>query len=394
MYKISINNQKKLEENLINFRQDLHKNPELGFQETRTAKKIATELEKLGFKVFKNIGKTGVLGVLNRGKSKKSILLRADMDALPIEEKSLHNHSSTNKGVMHACGHDGHSTMLLGGAKILSENDFFDGTAYFLFQPNEENGLGAKAMIKDGIFNKHSIDEVYSIHNLPGEPLGKFSTKTGNICASETLFEIKIIGQGSHSSMPHKGIDTIFVGSELVIALQSIISRKLNPNSGAVFSITEFIANGSRNILPGETVLKGDFRTHNSKDRNLIQKFVYQICKGVSLSHKLKVDVNIWNEFIETVNSPNQCKFAIEVAKNLGLLTNSNRSIMSFSEDFAHFTVLKPGCFILMGNGTEGAYAQPLHSNVYDFNDKGLIIGAKFWASLVIKRLSKFNKIQ
>ena len=279
--------------------------------------------------------------------------------------------------------------MLLGGAKILASQNNFDGTAYFLFQPNEENGLGAKEIINSDVFKKFSIDEVYSIHNLPGETLGKVSSKVGNICASETLFEITIKGEGSHSSMPHKGVDTIYVGSEIVLSLQSIVSRKLNPNSGAVFSVTEFITNGSRNILASKTILKGDFRTHNSLDRNLIEKLINQICNGIASSHNVKIDVNLRSEFIETVNSEEQCNIAIEIGNNLGLKTDHNREKLPFSEDFAHFTAIKPGCLILLGNGNDDHHGQPLHSSNYDFNDKNLMIGAKFWASLVIKRLQK-----
>ena len=389
MTKLFIKNYNELEQELINFRHDLHQNPELGFQETKTAKKIANELKKLGIKVYENVGKTGVIGVLKKGNSSKSILLRADMDALPIEENSQFSYSSRNKGIMHACGHDGHSTMLLGGAKILASQNEFDGTAYFLFQPNEENGLGAKEIINSDIFKKLSIDEAYSIHNLPGESLGNISSRVGNICASETLFEITIDGKGSHASMPHKGVDTIYVGSEIVLSLQSIVSRKLNPNSGAVFSVTEFVTNGSRNILPGKTTLKGDFRTHNFLDRNLIEKLINQICNGIASSHNVKIGINVRSEFVETVNSQEQCNAAIEIGNDLGLKTDSDREKLPFSEDFAHFTAIIPGCLILLGNGKDDSHGQPLHSSNYDFNDKNLIIGAKFWSSLVLKRLKK-----
>ena len=376
-----------LETEIKNFRRDLHMYPELGFNETRTSLKIAEELKSSGVEVSTEVGITGVVGVLKKGHGTKNIMLRADMDALPINEKISHHYTSKNPGVMHACGHDGHTAMLLGAAKFLANNDCFSGTVYFVFQPNEEHGLGAKAMLEDGLLERFPAKEIYGIHNLPGAPLGEFSTRVGVICASETLFEITIEGRGGHSSMPHLGVDTIVVGSELVTSIQTIVSRKLDPGSTVVVSVTEFISDGARNVLPGKTVLKGDIRAHYSKDRIKVQKLLKQICNGVAKLHGVKIKISIKNEFIETNNSKAQIENAIKAANGLGCKIISDRPPMSFSEDFAQFASKIPGCFLLMGNGIEGANSQPLHSSDYDFNDEALMIGAGFWSRLVSNQL-------
>ena len=224
---VSINDLKYLDKELKVFRRDLHKYPELGFKEIRTSKKVYDELKGLDLEVHPDIGKTGVVGVLKRGDSNKKIMLRADMDALPIKETSNHKYTSKNSGVMHACGHDGHITMLLGAAKYLTKKSNLSGTVYFIFQPNEEHGLGAKAMIDDGLLERFPAQEIYGMHNLPGAPLGEISSRQGVICASETLFEINVAGKGGHSSMPHLGVDSILVGSDIVVAIQNILSMLL-----------------------------------------------------------------------------------------------------------------------------------------------------------------------
>ena len=384
---VSINDLKYLDKELKLFRRDLHKYPELGFKEIRTSKKVYDQLKGLDLEVYADIGKTGVVGVLKRGNSNKKIMLRADMDALPIKETSNHKYTSKNSGVMHACGHDGHTTMLLGAAKYLTKKSNLSGTVYFIFQPNEEHGLGAKAMIDDGLLERFPAQEIYGMHNLPGAPLGEISSRQGVICASETLFEINVAGKGGHSSMPHLGVDSILVGSDIVVAIQTILSRKLKPGTGSVISVTEFITDGSRNILPGNALLKGDFRAFNSKDRMSIQKNLKQICYGISKLHNIKIEINFKNEFIETINSKKPLFKSLKAAKELGLKIIPNRKPMSFSEDFAHFSKVKPSCFILMGNGTDGDNAKPLHSSNYDFNDDALVIGASFWTGLVESQL-------
>lgn len=369
---------------LTALRRDFHMNPELGFQEKRTKARVASLLKEMGLDVHEGIG---VVGVLRSGSGNRAIGLRADMDALPIHETSQHGYTSQIPGKMHACGHDGHMTMLLGAAEKLSMDPTFDGTVVFLFQPNEEHGLGAKAMIEEGILERFPIDEVYGIHNLPMAPLGQVSTRTGQICNSESLFEISIEGQGGHASMPQAGVDAITVGAELVLALQTIVARKLAPGSGAVVSVTELLTDGQRNVLPGHATLKGDVRARSPKDRAGIEHFMRQISRGIAVAHDVRVSVDFRTEFVEAINAPSPVEAVYRAGEAAGLDVIRERAPMSFSEDFAHFSNAVPGCFLLLGNGQEGPYAQPLHSSDYDFNDALLPIGAEFWVQLVKDRL-------
>ena len=369
---------------LVALRHAFHKTPELGFAEEDTKARIAAILKNIGIEVHMGVG---VVGVLKRGKGNRAIGLRADMDALPITETSTHDYVSQTAGVMHACGHDGHMTMLLGAAARLAKNADFDGTVVFIFQPNEEHGLGAQAMISEGLLERFPIEEVYAIHNLPGAPLGQVSTRAGQICSSESLFEILIEGQGGHASMPQVGRDAITIGAEIVQALQTIVSRKLAPGAGVVVSVTEFLTDGQRNVLPGTATLKGDVRARMPTDREEVARLMSQIGEGIGAAHGVKVSVKFNTEFIETINAPEPSRAVVDTALALGLDANGNREPMSFSEDFAHFTAAVPGCFLLMGNGEEGPCAQPLHSDDYDFNDDLLPIGARFWAQLVKDRL-------
>ena len=371
-------------ENLTEIRRDFHRFPELGFQEKRTKDKIASYLKELGLDVYYG---SGIVGLLRVGHGTKVIGLRADMDALPIQETNTHNYISKNKGIMHACGHDGHMTMLLGAAHKLSTNTNFNGTIVFIFQPNEEHGLGAKAMMDEGLLENFPIEEIYGIHNLPGIPTGELLTRPGLICSSESLFEMKIKGMGGHSSMPQLGRDTITIGAEIVQTIQTIISRKISSGSGAVVSVTEFISDGQRNVLSSETILKGDVRTRQIDDRKKIEIYLNQIAEGIATAHDIKIEVAFETEFIETINHIKPTKAVLKTAKNSGLKV-TNCEPMSFSEDFAHFSNAVPGCFFLLGNGISGANNKPLHSSDYDFNDDLLSIGSDFWASLAKNRLS------
>ena len=369
---------------LQTIRQDFHQEPELGFQEVRTKAKVAELLRSYGLEV--HVG-AGVVGVLRAGTGNRAIGLRADMDALPILETSTHDYLSQTPGVMHACGHDGHMTMLLGAAQILAADPGFSGTVVFIFQPNEEHGLGAQAMLEEGILDQFPIEEVYAIHNLPGAPVGQVSTRTGLICSSESLFEITITGQGGHASMPQAGRDAITIGAEIVQALQTIVARKLAPGAGAVVSVTEFLTNGQRNVLPGHATLKGDARARSPEDRDQIEAFMRQIAAGIAAAHGVEVAVDFRTEFIETINAPEPAQAVVRAAQAQGLETIPDRTPMSFSEDFAHFTAAVPGCFLLLGNGEDGPHGQPLHSSDYDFNDALLPIGASLWTALVRDRL-------
>ncbi len=372
---------------MIEWRHYLHANPELGFEEHKTAEFIEKKLTEWNIDFEKQIGGTGIVARIQKGTSELSIGLRADMDALPIHEINDFGYRSTKPGVMHACGHDGHTTMLLGAIQHLAELGQFDGSAIFIFQPAEEHGKGALAMINDGLFDRFKIDEIYGMHNIPGMPVNTFATRKGIMCASESLFEISIKAQGGHAAAPHMGVDAIVVGAEIVNTLQTVVARKIDPAESAVVSVTEFITDGSRNVLPGNATLKGDVRAMNPETRNRIEKRMRQIIEGVAKTHNVNIDFSFQNEFIEVVNSPSATEIAVLAAKSLSTEVDDAAPAKTFSEDFAHFAALKPGCFMLIGNGMDKSHGQPLHSPDYNFNDETLVYGVNYWVSLVEQRL-------
>ena len=372
---------------LTALRRAFHRDPELGFEEWHTRERVAERLRAVGVEVHDS--GVGVVGVLRAGQGNRAIGLRADMDALPIHEISTHDYPSETPGKMHACGHDGHMTMLLGAAERLTEARDFDGTVVFFFQPNEEHGLGAKAMIDEGVLDRFPIDEVYAIHNLPGAPVGQISTRVGQICNSESLFEIAIEGQGGHASMPQAGVDAITVASEIVLSLQTVVARKMAPGAGVVVSVTEIETDGARNVLPGRATLKGDVRARQPQDRDAVERFMRQIIEGVASAHGAGVAFKFDAAFVEAINAPSPTEAVVRVARATGLETIPDRAPMSFSEDFAQFSAAVPGCFLLLGNGESGPHGQPLHAPDYDFNDAILPIGARFWHALVRDRLPR-----
>jgi hippurate hydrolase len=379
-----------LQGQMTEWRHDFHANPELGFDEHRTAARVADLLTEFGLEVHRAVGRTGVVGVLQRGNATRSIGLRADMDALPIHEINGFAHRSLSDGVMHACGHDGHTSMLLGAAKHLAESGDFNGRVIFIFQPAEEHGKGGPAMIADGLFEKFPVDAVYGIHNMPGQAAGTFALRTGAMMASEALFEIRVQGQGGHAAMPHHGSDALVVGAEIVTALQTIVSRKLNPGQNGVVSVTEFTTDGQRNVLPGRAVLKGDARALNRDVNARIEAKMRQIVKGVCLAHGVTAEVSYDTVFEVTVNAPEPAARAARAASALvgEAKVNADCAPVLGSEDFAHMALARPGCFLFLGNGTQGAHTRPLHSADYDFNDAILTTGAAFWVRLVEQELS------
>lgn len=375
---------KPLEKEMIEWRHDFHRYPELGFHEFETSRKIVGLLQSFGIKIFQKFGKTGVVGMLDKGMSKKTIAIRADMDALPIQETTGLEYSSVNSNTMHACGHDGHMAMLLGAAKFLAADPAYSGRLFFIFQPNEENGLGAKAMIKHGLFSKFKIDEIYALHNLPGMKIGQFATKENVITASESCFEIEIITPGGHSALPNLGPDAIVIASEIIGALQTIVSRKIDPRKRAVFSITEIYSNGKRNILPSSVTLKGDTRTIDTEVKDLIRTHFKRIVKGVCSAHGATPRIKFKTDFPVTVNEKTATQNVIKcISENFGSDNlDHNCEAMPFSEDFSHMASQRPACFLLMGNGVNGANGQPLHSPKFDFCDHGLIHGSSLWVNL------------
>jgi amidohydrolase len=378
------------EKEMIAWRHDFHAHPELNFDLNITSAKVAEILKSLGLDVYEGIGKKGIVAVLKNGDSNKSIGIRADMDALPVNEENNCTYKSTHEGKMHACGHDGHTAMALGAAKYLAETKNFDGTVYFIFQPDEEKTQGAQAMIDDGLFEKFSIDEVYAFHNLPGMELGHFATRAGTITASESLFKIELMGQGGHSALPHMGIDTITVGTQIITALQSIVSRKLNPAMNGVVSVTKFESDGNENILPGYSLISGDARALSPEANQIIERSMRDIVEGTARAHGIDCKFEYITRTNMTINTKEQAAIASKVAEDLfgEKRVDGNCDPKLFSEDFAQMLMVKPGCYVLIGNGVDGPHGQSLHSSTYDFNDKLLVIGSTFWSKLVEKRLS------
>ncbi|MBT6198494.1 MAG: amidohydrolase [Pelagibacteraceae bacterium] len=380
-----------LHNQLVDWRHDLHMHPQISFEEEYASNKVANLLKDFGIEVHQGIAKTGVVGVLKKGSSNKSIGIRADMDALPINEINTFSYKSTIENRMHACGHDGHTTMLLGAAKYLAEQDSFDGTVYFIFQPDEENCFGAKTMIEEGLFTKFSIDEVYGMHNIPGMEAGTFGTRKGGITTSENLFEISINGKGGHAALPHMSKDTITIGSQIIVALQTIVSRKLDPVDAGVVSVTEFITDGKKNVLPGNGLIKGDARAFNQKTNTMIEQSMRQLANGICDSHGISCDVKYETTCPMTFNKPEQAEAATRAAITLLGKDNCNGDIepRPFSEDFSIMSENTPGCFVLMGNGTKGSQGRPLHSADYDFNDELLVKGSSYWVELAEQQLQK-----
>lgn len=379
-----------LKSEMTAWRHHLHRHPELGFSEQQTADFVAELLKSWGLEVVEGIGKTGVLGILKKGSSHKSIGLRADMDALSIQELNEFYHRSQHQNVMHACGHDGHTSMLLGAAKHLAYGSNFDGCVYFIFQPAEEHGKGALAMIEDGLFSKYNIDAVYGLHNLPGLEQGHFAIRSGPIMASESNFEIRIKGKGGHAAMPHAGIDTMLVASQVVVALQNIVARNLNAlDQPAVVSVTEFITDGTVNVIPSNVTLKGDCRCLNDDTVAQIEAAMRRIAGGVCAAAGAEFEFEFNTNFPATINNSEQTAIAIQAAQQaLGAeRVNGNCEPFTISEDFANMLRVRPGCYALLGNSGEAGSGCALHNPNYDFNDNILRDGAAYWVQLVKNQL-------
>lgn len=380
-----------LEAEMIEWRHDLHRHPEFGFEENRTSDFIAEKLESFGIKVVRHIGQTGLIGILSRGNSGGSIGLRADMDALRIYEQNSFEYKSCNDGLMHACGHDGHSSMLLGAAKHLAQQAHFDGTVFFIFQPAEEHGKGALSMIADGLFEKWSIDAVYGLHNLPGLPEGQFAIRPGSIMASESGFEIRVKGKGGHAALPHMGVDAMLVGSQVVVALQSIVSRNLSAlHESAVVSVTEFITDGTVNVIPTTVTLKGDCRCFTDEALTKISHSMERIVAGICAAAGAEYEFEFETTFPSTINSPAETQCAVNAAVEVLGAENVNAACdpYTISEDFANMLRTKPGCYGLLGNGGEAGGGCALHNPNYDFNDQILMKGVSYWVKLVENQLS------
>jgi len=379
-----------LHETMQAWRHDIHRHPELAFEEHRTADKVAELLTEFGLEVHRSIGNTGVVGVLKKGSSKRAIGLRADMDALKILEQNTFEYRSINQGKMHACGHDGHTAMLLGAARYLASEGDFDGTVVFIFQPAEEHGEGARAMIENGLFERFPVDSVYAIHNFPSLATGQFAVRAGSIMAAEDNFEITINGVGCHAAMPHMGKDPIVIGAEIVTAMQSLVSRTLDPLDNAVVSFTEFLTNGTVNVVPGQVILKGDTRSLTTAVQDHIESTMERIVSGICSAHGASYEFSYRRNFIPTVNTPDEAEIAANVASIVvgpENVVEDSRPIMG-SEDFGYMLQARPGAYLLLGNGEDGVGGCSLHNPAYDFNDDILSIGADFWVTLVATQLN------
>jgi amidohydrolase len=373
------------QDDMTAWRRDLHAHPELGFEERRTSAFVAAKLHEFGFdEVHTGMAKTGVVGVLRAGTGEGSIGLRADMDALPIQETTGRAYASTVPGKMHACGHDGHTTMLLGAARYLAETRNFDGTAYFIFQPAEEQDGGGRVMVEEGLFERFPAPRVFGLHNWPRAPLGTFGMRPGPIMAAADRVQIRLTGQGGHGAMPHLSRDPMVAGAHIVIALQTVVSRNLDPVAQGVVSITQFHGGEADNVIPQEVTLRGTIRSFAPEVRDLLERRIGEIARGVAEAHQVSAAVTYTRGYPPTVNSEAEMELAAAAATDVVGADRVDRAVAPVmgAEDFAYMLEQKPGAYIFMGIGAADD-APMLHSPDYDFNDDALPYGASYWAKLV-----------
>jgi amidohydrolase len=379
-------------------RRDLHAHPELRFEEERTADIVASRLAAWGIEVTRGLGGTGVVGTLRNGSSSRSIGLRADMDALPITEANQFPHRSTHEGKMHACGHDGHTAMLLGAAKYLAETRPFDGTVHLIFQPGEEGGAGAQRMIDDGLFDRFPCDAVFGMHNWPNLKVGEFGLTAGPMMASSNEFAITVRGRGAHAAMPHLGVDPVFVAAQIVNGLQAIITRVKKPIESAVLSVTMIQAGEATNVIPETARIAGTVRTFSDAVTAQVEEQMKRIATLTAAAHGAEADVEFrWN-YPPTVNHAAETEFAARVMDDIVGAASVVRGIEPTmgSEDFAFMLKVRPGAYVFIGNG-EGSHRSAghglgpcmLHNPSYDFNDDLIPLGATFWVRLVEQFLAR-----
>ena len=377
---------------IAEWRRDIHANPELQYDVNRTAGKVAELLKSFGVdEVVTGIGRTGVVGVIKgrNGGAGRVIGLRADMDALPITERTGKPYASKTGGKMHACGHDGHTAMLLGAAKYLAETRNFDGTAIVIFQPAEEGGAGGRAMVQDGMMERFGIEEVFGLHNIPGMPVGSFAIREGGIMAATDEFTIIIEGTGGHAAMPHKANDPVVIAAQLILALQTVVSRNIDPMRQAVLSVTMVQAGDAFNIIPRNIRLTGTIRTLDETIRSFMEERLRTITTQLVAAFGAKADIAFRRGYPVTVNAPAQTAFAAEVARSVAGAerVNANSDPTMGGEDFAYMLQARPGAYIFMGNGD----STQLHTDTYDFNDEAIPAGVSYWSRLVEMALPTRN---
>lgn len=376
---------------LQQIRRDIHAHPELCFQEQRTADVIAKKLTEWGIPVVRGMGVTGVVGIIRNGSGQRAIGLRADMDALPVQEINSFPHASKHEGTMHACGHDGHVAMLLGAAQYLAQHGNFDGTVYVIFQPAEEGGGGARRMMNDGLFSDYPMDAVFGMHNWPGVAVGTFGVTAGPMMASSNEFEVVVRGKGAHAAQPHKGIDPIMVAVQIAQSWQTIVARNKNPVDAGVLSITQIHAGSATNIIPDEATLIGTVRTFTTEVLDLIEHRMRMIAEHTANAFDAQIEFHFNRNYPPLINHAKETAFAVEVMKSIVGDDNVNAQVEPTmgAEDFAFMLQEKPGCYVFIGNG-EGAHRDAghglgpcnLHNPSYDFNDDLLPIGATYWVQL------------
>jgi amidohydrolase len=381
-----------LHEQMIGWRRDIHMHPETAFEEVRTAKLVAEKLKAWGYQVTEGIAKTGVVGTLKVGNSGRTIALRADMDALNVVETNDFGHASTIKGKMHACGHDGHTTMLLGAAQVLAETKNFDGTVHVIFQPAEEGLGGGRAMVQDGLFQRFPAETVWGMHNMPGYPSGHFAVRKGPMMAGSDRVDITVRGVGGHAAFPHKTVDPVVTAAAIVTALQSIASRTIDPLDQVVVSVTQIHAGDAYNVIPEEVVMCGSVRTFKPQVQAQVIEAIERIATNVAAAHGAMAEVKYTKGYPPTVNSDKETEIATEVARAVVGPEKVKTDItpMMGSEDFSFMLLEKPGCYIFLGNGAgDERGACMCHNPGYDFNDEILPIGARYWQALVESQLPK-----
>jgi amidohydrolase len=371
-------------------RRDIHAHPELCFEENRTAEVVAARLAEWGIPIHRGLGKTGVVGIIKNGTSSRAVGLRADMDALPMQEFNTFAHKSRHSGKMHACGHDGHIAMLLAAAQHLSRNRNFDGTVYVIFQPAEEGGGGAREMIKEGLFEQFPMEAVFGMHNWPGEQVGKFAVSPGPVMASTAEFKITIRGKGSHAALPHNGVDPVPIACEMVQAFQTVVSRNMKPIDAGVISVTMLHAGEATNVVPDSCELQGTVRAFRGEVQDLIERRMQQIAEHVCAAHDATCEFEFHRNYPATVNSAPEAEFARQVmAEIVGPDNVAVQEPTMGAEDFAFMLQAKPGayCFIANGDGSHremghGGGPCMLHNPSYDFNDDLIPLGATYWVRL------------
>ncbi|MBI3727268.1 MAG: amidohydrolase [Burkholderiales bacterium] len=379
-------------------RRDIHAHPELCFEEHRTSEVVAQKLEAWGIPIIRGLGGTGIIGVLKNGSSERAIGMRADMDALPMQEINTFSHTSKHDGKMHACGHDGHTAMLLGAAHYLSKYKEFDGTVYLIFQPAEEGGGGARRMIEDGMFEKYPMDAVFGMHNWPGAAVGTFGVTPGPMMASSNEFEVIVRGKGAHAAQPHKGIDPIIVAIQMAQSWQTIVSRNASPLESAVLSVTQIHSGSATNVIPDEATLIGTVRAFSTEMIDLIERRMRTIAEHTTAAFDAQVDFRFKRNYPPLINHAKETAFAAEVMRSVVGTDNVDAQVEPTmgAEDFSFMLQAKPGCYAFIGNGDGGHRDMGhglgpcnLHNPSYDFNDDLLPIGATYWVRLAEAYLKK-----